>query len=175
LILEVHDCNNEIFSKVEFLTVFNEFQIKVFKEFIIQFAWKHTDLISFNSKIVLNKVQIIECLNWFITSSSTINDSIIWKTSTSWAALENQLLELTDESTSEEFTIKLCTFWKNVNAMIHKMKLLQNQLSQIKVAENACKACKKQSDKILKIGNCQRLNWTKDFINIENWLLYYLN
>jgi len=31
------------------------------------------------------------------------------------------------------------------------MKLLQNQLSQIEVAENACKACKKQSDKILKI------------------------
>jgi len=27
--------NHEIFSKVEFLTVFNEFQIKVFKEFII--------------------------------------------------------------------------------------------------------------------------------------------
>ncbi len=31
------------------------------------------------------------------------------------------------------------------------MKLLQNQLSQIKVAENARKARKKQSDKILKI------------------------
>jgi len=30
--------NHEIFSKVEFLTVFNEFQIKVFKEFIIQSA-----------------------------------------------------------------------------------------------------------------------------------------
>jgi len=31
------------------------------------------------------------------------------------------------------------------------MKLLQNQLSQIEVAENTRKACKKQSDKILKI------------------------
>ncbi len=67
------------------------------------------------------------------------------------AALENQLLELTDESTSEEFTTKLCMFWKDVNAMTHKMKLLQNQLSQIEVTENACKACKKQSDKIFKI------------------------
>jgi len=35
--------------------------------------------------------------------------------------------------------------------MTRKMKLLQNQLSQIKVAENARKARKKQSDKILKI------------------------
>ena len=31
------------------------------------------------------------------------------------------------------------------------MKLLQNQLSQIEVVENAHKVCKKQSDKILKI------------------------
>ncbi len=31
------------------------------------------------------------------------------------------------------------------------MKLLQNQLSQIEVTENARKACKKQSDKIFKI------------------------
>ncbi len=23
--------------------------------------------------------------------------------------------------------------------------------------------------------NCQRLGWTKDSINIKNWLLYYLN
>ncbi len=35
--------------------------------------------------------------------------------------------------------------------MTRKMKLLQNQLSQIEVTENACKACKKQSDKIFKI------------------------
>ncbi len=143
--------SDKIFSKVEFLTVFNEFRIKVFKESIIQSAWKHTDLISFDLKIILNKVQNIKCLNQSITSSSTINDSIIWKTSTSRAALENQLLELTDESTSEEFTTKLCTFWKDANAMTRKMKLLQNQLSQIEVAENARKARKKQSDKILKI------------------------
>jgi len=75
--------SDEIFSKIEFLTVFNKFQIKVFKESIIQSAWKHTDLISFDSKIILNKVQIIECSNQFITSSFTINDSIIWKTFTS--------------------------------------------------------------------------------------------
>ncbi len=104
-------------------------------------------------KIVLNKVQTIECLNWSITSSFIINDSVIWITSTSWAALKNQLLELTDKLTSEEFTKKLCTFWKDVNAMTRKMKLLQNQLSQIEVAENAHKVCKKQSDKILKIEN----------------------
>ncbi len=30
--------SDEIFSKVEFLTAFNEFQIKVFKESIIQSA-----------------------------------------------------------------------------------------------------------------------------------------
>ncbi len=72
--------NDEIFSKVEFLTAFNEFWIKVFKEFIIQSAWKHTDLISFDLKIVLNKVWIIEHSNWFITSSFIINDSIIWIT-----------------------------------------------------------------------------------------------
>ncbi len=37
------------------------------------------------------------------------------------------------------------------DAMTRKMKLLQNQLSQIEVAENARKARKKQSDKVLKI------------------------
>ncbi len=72
--------NDEIFSKVEFLTAFNEFWIKVFKEFIIQSAWKHTDLISFDLKIVLNKVWIIEHSNWFITSSFIINNSVIWIT-----------------------------------------------------------------------------------------------
>jgi len=35
--------------------------------------------------------------------------------------------------------------------MTRKMKLLQNQLSQIEVAENARKARKKQSNKVLKI------------------------
>ncbi len=143
--------SDEIFSKVEFLTAFNEFRTKVFKESTIRSAWKHTDLISFDSKIVLNKVQIIERSNRPITSSSTIDDPTIWKTSTSRVALENQLLELTDESTSEEFTTKLCTFWKDANAMTRKMKLLQNQLSQIEAAENARKARKKQSNKVLKI------------------------
>ncbi len=75
--------SDEIFSKVEFLIAFNEFQIKVFKESIIWSAWKHTDLISFDLKIVLNKVQTIECLNWSITLSFIINDSVIWITSTS--------------------------------------------------------------------------------------------
>ncbi len=42
-------------------------------------------------------------------------------------------------------------FWKDANAMTCKMKLLQNQLSQIEVAENARKARKKQSNKVLKI------------------------
>jgi len=36
--------------------------------------------------------------------------------------------------------------------MTRKMKLLQDQLSQIEAAENARKARKKQSDKVLKIG-----------------------
>ncbi len=90
-------------------------------------------------------------MNQFITSSFIINDSVIWITSTSWAALENQLLELTKESTAENLDRKLETFWKDASAMTRKMKLLQNQLSQIEVAENACKACKKQSNKILKI------------------------
>ena len=35
--------------------------------------------------------------------------------------------------------------------MTCKIKLLQNQLNQIKVVENACKACKKQLNKIFKI------------------------
>jgi len=36
--------------------------------------------------------------------------------------------------------------------MTRKMKLLQNQLSQIEAAENARKARKKQSNKVLKTG-----------------------
>ncbi len=143
--------SDEIFSKVEFLTAFNEFQIKVFKESIIWSAWKHTDLISFDLKIVLNKVWIIEHTNWSITSSFIIDNSVIWITSTSWTALENQLLELTKESTAENLDRKLETFWKDASMMTRKMKLLQNQLSQIEVAENARKARKKQSNKILKI------------------------
>ncbi len=143
--------SDEIFSKVEFLAAFNEFRIKVFKESIIWSAWKHTDLISFDSKIVLNKVWTIEHTNRSITSSSIIDDSVIWITSTSRAALENQLLELTKESTAENLDRKLGTFWKDASAMTRKIKLLQNQLSQIEAAENARKARKKQSDKVLKI------------------------
>ncbi len=110
--------NDEIFFKIKFLTVFNEFWTKVFKESIIQSAWKHTDLISFDSKIVLNKVQIMKTLIQSTTSSFTINDSVVWTISNSWAALENQLLELTDESISEDFSRKLETFWKDVNVML---------------------------------------------------------
>ncbi len=68
--------SDEIFSKVKFLTAFNEFWIKVFKEFITWFAWKHTNLISFDSKIVLNKVQIIECSYWKNRMNSITYDEI---------------------------------------------------------------------------------------------------
>ena len=144
--------SDEIFLKVEFLTVFNEFRIKVFKESTIRSAWKHIDLISFDSKIVLNKVQIIERTNQSITSSSLIDDSLEWKTSTNRQALANQLLDLTSkENVSNRLIEKLEIFWKDANAMTCKMKLLKNQLSQIEIAENARKARKKQFNKILKI------------------------
>ena len=180
--------SDEIFSKIEFLTAFNEFQIKVFKEFIIQSAWKHIDLISFDLKIVLNKVQTIKHTDQSITLSSIINDSVIWITFTSWAALENQLLELIKESTAENLDKKLETFWKDVNTMTCKMKLLQNQLSQIEITENAHKVCKKQLSKILKIENILYIKdaWsmTQDKQKLKNerqkkckaiWEKHYLN
>ena len=77
---------------------------------------------------------------------------VIWTTPTSRAALGNQLLELTKESTAEDLDRKLGTFWKGASAMARKMELLQDQLSQITAAENARKARKKQSGKVLKTG-----------------------
>ncbi len=121
--------NDETFSKVEFLAAFNEFRTKAFKESIIRSAWKHTGLISFDSKIVLDKVRIIERSDRPITSSPIIGDSAVWKTPTSRAALGNQLLDLTDEPISEDFCRKL-TFWKGANTMARKMELLQDQSSQ---------------------------------------------
>ncbi len=72
--------------------------------------------------------------------------------------------------------------------MIRKMKLLQNQLSQIKVAENAHKACKKQSNKILKIEDIlyikdarsmtqdrQKLKNERQQQREETWEKRYLN
>jgi hypothetical protein len=86
------------------------------------------------------------------TSSSTIGDSAVWKTPSSRAALGNQLLDLTDESISEDFSRKLGTFWKGANVMARKMKLLEDQLSQTTAAENARKARRKQSNKVLQCG-----------------------
>jgi len=54
--------------------------------------------------------------------------------------------------TPEDFGRKLGTFWKGASAMARKMELLQDQLSQIEAAENARKAHKKQSGKVLKTG-----------------------
>ncbi len=68
---------DETFSKVEFLAAFNEFRTKAFKESTIRSAWKHTGLIPFDSKVVLNKVQIIERSNRSITPSPTIGDPVI--------------------------------------------------------------------------------------------------
>jgi len=102
--------------------------------------------------IVLNKVRTIESSIRSTTSSSTIDDSVVWKTSTSRAAIANQLIHLTmKEDISVDLERKLETFWKGASVMTRKIELLQNQLSQIKVAENARKARKKQSNKILKI------------------------
>ncbi len=69
--------SDETFSKVEFLAAFNEFRTKAFKESTIRSAWKHTGLISFDPKVVLNKVQIIERSNRSITPSPTIGDPVI--------------------------------------------------------------------------------------------------
>jgi hypothetical protein len=174
---------DETFSIVEFLAAFNEFRTKAFKESTIRSAWKHTGLIPFDPKVVLDKVQIIERSNRSITPSSTIGDPAVWKTSTIRAALENQLLELTDEPTSLGFTTKLCTFWKGANAMARKMKLLQDQLSQIEAAENARKARKKQSNKVLKTGGIlyakdadrQKLEDERQQQREEAWEKRYLN
>jgi len=72
--------------------------------------------------------------------------------------------------------------------MTRKMKLLQNQLSQIEAAENACKACKKQSNKILKIEDIlyvkdarsmtqdrQKLKNERQKKREETWEKRYLN
>ncbi len=72
--------------------------------------------------------------------------------------------------------------------MTRKMKLLQNQLSQIEVAENARKACKKQSNKIFKIEDILYIkdaqSMTQDRQKLKNerqkkreaiWEKHYLN
>ncbi len=76
----------ETFSKVEFLAAFDEFRTKAFKESTIRSAWKHTGLIPFDPKIVLDKLQII------VTPPSIIGDPAIWTTPTSRAALANCLV-----------------------------------------------------------------------------------
>jgi len=57
-----------------------------------------------------------------------------------------------EEDISVDLGRKLGTFWKGASAMTRKMELLQDQLSQIEAAENARKARKKQSNKVLKTG-----------------------
>ncbi len=136
---------DETFSKVEFLAAFNEFRTKAFKESTIRSAWKHTGLIPFDPKVVLDKVRIIERSDRPTTPPPTIGDPAVWTTPTSRAALANQLLGLTSESKPEEFGRKLGTFWKGASAMARK-------LSQIEAADNARKARKKQSNKVLKTG-----------------------
>ena len=61
--------SDEIFIKIEFLTAFNEFRSKVFKKTIIHSTWKQTDLILFDSNVILNKMQET-WLAHSITSSS---------------------------------------------------------------------------------------------------------
>ncbi len=72
--------------------------------------------------------------------------------------------------------------------MTRKIKLLQNQLSQIEIAENARKARKKQSNKILKIKDIlyvkdarsmtqdrQKLKDERQQQREETWEKRYLN
>jgi len=44
------------------------------------------------------------------------------------------------------------TFYKGTNVIACKMELLEDQLSQTTAAENACKARRKQSNKVLQSG-----------------------
>ncbi len=144
---------DETFSKVEFLAAFNEFRTKAFKESTIRSAWKHTGLIPFDSKIVLDKVRTIERSDRPTTPPPTIGDSAVWKTPTSRATIANQFIHLIfKEQISEDLEAKLMMFYKGANVIARKMELLKDQLSQIGAAENARKARKKQSNKILKTG-----------------------
>ena len=135
------------------MAAFNEFRTKAFKESTIRSAWKHTGLIPFDPKVVLDKVQIIERSDRPITPPPIIGDPPEWKTPTNRQALANQLLGLTgEEDVPNRLIGKLGIFWKGANAMARKMELLEDQLSQIGAAENARKARKKQFNKVLKTG-----------------------
>ena len=71
IVNETISTGDETFSKTKFLTAFNTFRVKAFKSIIIVSTWKKTDLISYNSKIVLEVVRNTLSLSRETTSKAS--------------------------------------------------------------------------------------------------------
>ncbi len=146
---EAIQTSDEILTKIEFLTAFNEFRSKVFKKTTIHSTWKQTDLIFIDSNAILNKMRE----TWFSArsiTSFTTKSLDVWKTiSTTRLQLRRQQVSLLCVDYELELHQKLFKYMKEVNAMTCRIELLKNKLGRTQSTQNAWNARKKQSDKIL--------------------------
>jgi len=76
------------------------------------------------------------------------------------------------ERLPEDLEDKILTFWKGANVIARKMELMENQLSRTTAAENAHKARRKQSNKVLQSGGVlyakNARNMTQDRRKLED-------
>lgn len=67
--------SNVNFNKLNFLTSFQTIQTQTFIKFFILSAWKNTELIFYNSQIILSKVERIQISKKAVTSSSSLTSA----------------------------------------------------------------------------------------------------
>ena len=162
---EAIQTSDKIFIKIEFLAAFNEFRSTIHS------TWKQTDLILFDSNVILNKMQETWFSAHFITSSTT-KSLDIWKTiSTTRLQLRKQQVSLLCFNYESELHRKLVRYTKEVYAMTCRIELLKNKLGWTQSIQNAWNACKKQSDKILQTEDLLYVKdaWTmtQDRVQVE--------
>ncbi len=170
---EAVQTGDEIFTKIKLLAAFHGFRSKAFKNTTIRSAWKQTDLILFDSNVVLNKMRETQSARSITSPTTTTKSPNVWMTtSTTRKQLRRQQVSLLCSDYELELHQKLVKYIKEINAMTRRIELLKNKLGRTQSAQNARNACKKQSGKVLQTGGIlyakDARTMTQDRVQVED-------
>ena len=126
----------DVFIKIDFLWVFSHIHFQIFKLIIVMHAWKKTNLMSYNSKIVLDSIRrmIVVAREKTSSFSSLSLELKISKNSQKISFRNRQLIMTINEKNLLTSIIRRVVFKyiKNSNANVISRQLSKQEFNQTK-------------------------------------------
>lgn len=154
------------FDKLKFLIAFQIFRNQTFKDTTIHHAFEITDLVSYNSEIVMKKVRANQ-LRRALRTSSSFSSSLFYTFKELNSIIEHnkqlQLAYVKAEFYKRISSIHLNCFIREVICKAHKLSITERNLLVIQKAATSCSKHDNQSEtvaakfRVVKLSDCREL------------------